>query len=85
MLLSVLSVWVVFSSTTLLTLPYNAQFVGHVINRDTTEGLDVAAVGDFVPDGKTFVSAADSPNDRALVVIGNQVSGTVTIWQVTPN
>lgn len=66
-----------------ITNPYNTQFVEYVINRDTTEGADLA--GDLAPEGMAFISAADSPNGNALVVVGNEVSGTVTIWQVTPN
>ena len=68
-----------------ITNPYNTQFVEYVINRDTTEDLDVAAAGDLAPEGMTFISAEDSPNGNALLVVGNEISGTVTVWQVTPN
>lgn len=66
-----------------ITNPYNTQFVEYVINRDTTEGADLT--GDSAPEGMVFVSADQSPSGNALVVIGNEISGTVTIWQVTPN
>lgn len=66
-----------------ITNPYNTQFVEYVINRDTTEGAGLS--GDLAPEGMVFVSAENSPSGNALVVIGNEVSGTVTIWQVTPN
>lgn len=66
-----------------ITNPYNAQFVEYVINRDTTEGADIS--GDLAPEGMIFVDAADSPNGNALVVIGNEISGTVTVWQVKQN
>lgn len=68
-----------------ITNPYNTFFVDYVINRDTTEGLDITAAGDLAPEGMVFVKAEDSPNGNALVVIGNEVSGTVSIWQVMPN
>lgn len=66
-----------------ITNPYNTQFVEYVINRDITEGADL--MGDSAPEGMTFISADNSPSGNALVVIGNEISGTVTIWQVTPN
>ncbi|MCC2604600.1 choice-of-anchor I family protein [Planctobacterium marinum] len=66
-----------------ITNPYNTQFVEYVINRDTTEGANLT--GDSAPEGMVFVSADQSPSGNALVVIGNEISGTVTIWQVTPN
>jgi len=66
-----------------ITNPYTTRFVDYVINRDTTEGLDIANAGDLAPEGMTFVSAEDSPNGNPLVIVGNEVSGTVTVWQVT--
>jgi hypothetical protein len=32
-----------------------------------------------------FVDATNSPTGNALVIIGNEVSGTVSVWQVTEN
>ncbi len=66
-----------------ITNPYNTSFVDYVINRDTTEGGDL--MGDLAPEGMVFVDATDSPTGNALVVVGNEVSGTVSVWQVTPN
>lgn len=65
-----------------ITNPYNTQFIEYVINRDTTEGADIA--GDLAPEGMTFVSAQDSPGGNPLLIVGNEISGTVSIWQVTP-
>jgi hypothetical protein len=66
-----------------VTNPFNVEFVDYVINRDTTEGT--VPQGDLGPEGMTFVSAADSPTANALLVVGNEVSGTVTVWEVVPN
>ncbi len=38
--------------------------------------------GDLGPEGVTFVSDADSPNGKPLVLVGNEVSRTVAIFQV---
>lgn len=66
-----------------VTNPYNTQFVEYVINRDLTEGGDL--VGDLAPEGMVFVAAEQSPTGQALLVIGNEVSGTVSVWEVTAN
>ncbi|XOV81300.1 MAG: choice-of-anchor I family protein [Aestuariibacter sp.] len=66
-----------------ITNPYDAGFVEYVNNRDLTEGADIT--GDSAPEGMVFVAAENSPTGQALLVVGNEVSGTVTIWQVTQN
>ncbi|ABG39905.1 putative alkaline phosphatase [Paraglaciecola sp. T6c] len=53
---------------------------------DEAEGMDcseVAISGDLGPESIQFVAPSDSPNGNALLIIGNEVSGTVTIYQVT--
>ncbi|GAC15143.1 choice-of-anchor I family protein [Aliiglaciecola lipolytica] len=53
---------------------------------DENEGMDcseVADSGDLGPESIKFVPAEQSPNGNALLIIGNEVSGTVTIYQVT--
>jgi hypothetical protein len=66
-----------------VTNPYDAKFVDYVINRDLTEGGDL--MGDSGPEGMAFVDATNSPTGKALVIIGNEVSGTVSVWQITEN
>ncbi|NRQ41839.1 alkaline phosphatase [Rheinheimera sp. YQF-2] len=53
---------------------------------DTAEGMDCTEVplaGDLGPESIKFVPAADSPNGNPLLLIGNEVSGSVTVYQVT--
>jgi hypothetical protein len=38
--------------------------------------------GDRGPEGIEFVAAEDSPNGQPLVLVGNEVSRTVAIFQV---
>lgn len=45
---------------------------------------NLAAVGDLGPEGLYFVPAADSPNGQALLIVGNEVSGTTAIYQIDP-
>ena len=50
----------------------------------TTEdtGSVLADAGDLGPEGLVFVSAEDSPNGEALLIVGHEVSGTTTVYQI---
>jgi hypothetical protein len=53
---------------------------------DNNEGMDCTQAniaGDLGPESIKFVSASDSPTNNPLLIIGNEVSGTVTVYQVT--
>jgi len=53
---------------------------------DETEGMNctnVAEAGDLGPESIKFISATDSPSGNALLIVGNEVSGSVTVYQVT--
>ena len=53
---------------------------------DPAEGMDCTEVpqtGDLGPESVKFVSASNSPNGNPLLIIGNEVSGSVTVYQVT--
>lgn len=53
---------------------------------DESEGMNCTNVnmaGDLGPESIKFVSASDSPTQNPLLIIGNEVSGTVTVYQVT--
>jgi DNA-binding beta-propeller fold protein YncE len=52
---------------------------------DPAEGLDCTQVpnaGDLGPESIKFINAELSPNGNPLIVIGNEVSGTVTVYQL---
>lgn len=43
---------------------------------------NLTAVGDLGPEGLTFVPADQSPNGEALLIVGHEVSGTTTVYQI---
>lgn len=62
--------------------PHHPFFVDYVNNRDFTKDVDTAAAGDLGPEGIIFIKEEDSPNGKPLVVIGNEVSGTTTVYEI---
>jgi hypothetical protein len=63
-----------------ITNPYDVSFVDYFFNRGLVEDADIT--GDLAPEGMKFIDAAHSPTNQALLVIGNEISGTVAIWQI---
>ncbi|MCF8408470.1 MAG: choice-of-anchor I family protein [Crocinitomicaceae bacterium] len=58
-------------------IPTSPVFVGYANNRSTTvSGPDLGA------EGIIFISAADSPNNKALLILANEVSSTLSIYQI---
>src|SRR5690606_41985188 len=54
---------------------------------DSEPGTDavraaLTQAGDLGPEGVTFIPAADSGNGLPLIAVGNEVSGTTTIFSV---
>jgi hypothetical protein len=55
-----------------------------VNTRDYTQPVNTAAAGDLGPEGVLFVPPGESPDGRALVIVSNEVSGTVSIFAASP-
>lgn len=81
-----------------VTDPANAFYVDYVNHRDfrapvCTEvnangtcknGTPNPAALDLGAEGLAFVSADDSPSGKPLVIVGNEVSGSTTVFEVVP-
>ena len=66
-----------------ITDPSQPMFVQYVNNRDFAGGTEAGTAGDLGPEGMLFISAENSPTGTPLLVTGNEVSGTTTIFSVT--
>jgi hypothetical protein len=74
-----------------ITDPEKVQFRHYLNNRDFSvptrlaDGSSNPAAGDLGPEGLAFVSAAQSPTAKPLLIVGNEVSGTTTVYQLDVN
>lgn len=78
-----------------ITDPAKPTYTAYINNRDFSINMEELAdegddavkaslekVGDLGAEGLTFVPAKDSPNGENLLIVGNEVSGTTTVFQV---
>jgi len=63
-----------------ITDPTNVKFVDYKNSRSTS-----IYTGDHGAETLTFISPNDSPNGKAYVVVANEISGTLTIFEVINN
>ena len=65
-----------------ITDPAAARFVDYANPRDFTLDPRGTAPTDSGPEGVKFIDAKDSPTRQPLLVLGNEVSGTTTIYSI---
>ncbi|MFO1390735.1 MAG: choice-of-anchor I family protein [Agitococcus sp.] len=65
-----------------ITEPENARFVQYINPRDFSAATNSSAAGDLGPEGFKFIKAEDSPNGKPLLMVGNEISGTTSIFQI---
>ncbi len=67
-----------------VTTPTSPVFVQYVNNRDfTVDPADAVAAKDLGPEGVIFIDAKDSPTRAPMLVVANEVSGTVTLYGIS--
>jgi 2',3'-cyclic-nucleotide 2'-phosphodiesterase / 3'-nucleotidase / 5'-nucleotidase len=68
-----------------ITQPESPRFVQYVSNRllqaDQTD-LEAGLAGDLGPEGLTFVAADQSPSGAPLLIVGNEITGSTTIYEI---
>ncbi len=67
-----------------ITNPAAPTRVDYLNTRDewVTNPPSLATAGDLGPEGLVFIPAAQSPNGKPLLVVGNEVSGTTAVLQL---
>ena len=72
-----------------ITNPKAPTYVTYVNNRDfavkdaSKDASRLSAAGDLGPEGLAFIPAEDSATGTPLLAVGNEVSGTTTLFQIT--
>lgn len=68
-----------------VTNPQNPSFVQYINNRDfstTQVELEAGMAGDLGPEGLAFIAAEHSPTGEHLLAVGNEVSGSTTLYRI---
>ncbi|MCB1120480.1 MAG: choice-of-anchor I family protein, partial [Verrucomicrobiae bacterium] len=65
-----------------ITHPQHPAFMTYINNRDFSGDAEAFTAGDLGPEGLKFVSAEDSPTRMPLLIVGNEISGTTTVYSV---
>lgn len=69
--------------------PSAPSFAAYINNRDfsvSNDELEAGLAGDLGPEGLLFIKPKDSPlkSQRPILVVGSEVSGSTTLYQVMP-
>lgn len=65
-----------------VTNPRLPRFMTYVNNRDFSQDPETGTPGDLGPEGIVFIPAAVSPNGENLLAVGNEITGTTSIYRV---
>ncbi len=62
--------------------PRNPVPVSYSNPRNFGAATSTPAAGDLGPEGLIFIKAEDSPNGKPLLVVGNEISGSTTVYEI---
>ena len=64
-----------------ITDPYAPVFVDYINTRDFAITPAAAYPADLGPEGLLFIPAAESPNGKNLLLVSNEISGSISIYE----
>jgi DNA-binding beta-propeller fold protein YncE len=65
-----------------ITNPRAPVFVDYTNNRNFSGNPQQFTAGDLGPEGVAFIPARTSPNGRNMLAVGNEISGTTTLYNI---
>lgn len=65
-----------------ITNPSAPYFVSYLNTRNFAQTPGLGSGGDLGPEGVLYIPAAESPNGRDMLVVSNEISGTVSVYQI---
>jgi len=68
-----------------VTDPTAPLYVTYANNRDFAGDAEAGTAGDLGPEGLLIIAAENSPTGEALLVVGNEVSGSTTVFAIKMN
>lgn len=72
-----------------ITSPTTPKFQDYLNTREewvaTPSASNLGGYGDLGPEGLVFVPASQSPTGKALVIVGNEISGSTAVFEVKPS
>lgn len=67
-----------------VSVPSAPVFIQYLNNRDFNGDAAAGTALDLGPEDIKFVSAADSPDGQPFLIVGNEISGTVSLFRINP-
>ncbi len=68
-----------------VTNPQSPKYVDYLNTRAFNATFNFATEGDLGPESITFISGTDSPNGVPMLLVANEISGTVAVYQINPS
>ncbi|MCB0100233.1 MAG: hypothetical protein KDE46_31095, partial [Caldilineaceae bacterium] len=65
-----------------VSTPTAPRFIDYVNNRDFSGDAAAGAAGDLAPEGIKFVPAEASPTGGPLLLVANELSGSMTVYAI---
>jgi hypothetical protein len=62
--------------------PYRVKFITYANNRNFNADADTPEAGDLGIEGLVFIDACKSPTQQPLLIASNEISGTVTVFEI---